>query len=148
MTPPLSTAAPCDSDVHGRWWRAPSAGCTKPYDPGGAPQSVLYETHASTLCTFVVKERSFTSSELEMYRGSDSSHARGTCANTKSRTLHRFIGAARGDAAAAGLEWVGRNGRMGRPNARCSGWQRAPRRRRPYRRAGRMSSSPQARARK
>ena len=34
-----------------------------------------YETQASTLWTLVVKERSLTSSELAMYRGSLSSHA-------------------------------------------------------------------------
>ena len=41
----------------------------------GSHASALYETHASTLWTLVVKERSLTSSELAMYRGSLSSHA-------------------------------------------------------------------------
>ena len=44
----------------------------------GLQASALYETHASTLWTLVVKERSLTSSELAMYRGSLSSHAWGT----------------------------------------------------------------------
>mmetsp|Transcript_12958 Transcript_12958/g.32621 ORF Transcript_12958/g.32621 Transcript_12958/m.32621 type:complete len:87 (-) Transcript_12958:527-787(-) len=38
----------------------------------------LYETSVSTLCTFVVNERSFTVSELMTYLGSLSSHSPGT----------------------------------------------------------------------
>jgi hypothetical protein len=42
---------------------------------GGCWRAGAYETQASTLWTLVVKERSLTSSELAMYRGSLSSHA-------------------------------------------------------------------------
>ena len=53
---------------------------------GWAHASALYETHASTLWTLVVKERSLTSSEFEMYRGSLSSHA---CARRCGRSVAR-----------------------------------------------------------
>ena len=55
--------------------RARGAGGGVGWSGGKGRQAGAYETQASTLWTLVVKERSLTSSELAMYRGSLSSHA-------------------------------------------------------------------------